>query len=85
MDDEQNRQDADWVSRDVRDREEEERTVRSARAAQREHSRQIRAHLRQMEEHLQQMRQQLAQLDEHLRREEEADERWHRKWESSED
>jgi septal ring factor EnvC (AmiA/AmiB activator) len=68
------------MRRDVRDRDEEECTMRSARAAQRERSRQIRAHLREMEEHLQQMKEQMAQLDEHLRREEEADERWHSKW-----
>ena len=68
------------MRRDIRDREGEERIARSARAAQREHSQQIRAHLRQMEEHLQQMKERMAQLDEHLRREEAADATWHRKW-----
>ena len=68
------------MRRDVRDREEEEHTMRPARAAQREHSQQIRGHLREMEKHLRQMNGQMAQLDEHLHREEEADERWHSKW-----
>jgi hypothetical protein len=33
-----------------------------------------------MEKHLQQMNEQMGKLDKHLRREEEANERWHCKW-----
>lgn len=62
---------------DARGRESEEHRYRGE---QRESLRHIRGHLRNMEGHLREMNDQLSELDENLRREEEENERWHRKW-----